>query len=114
MRLNDYTLCMVLGEMPCYLWMEGMDKEVYYVDEQTCDDHLFGGNYDIIDHIGKRWFKIMRYKPRDLSITCREDLEKCKWSVTESYTEYFNDIDDDNTDYEKYELDFEKHCVKKY
>ena len=34
--------------------------------------------------------------------------------VTESYTEYFNDIDDDNTDYEKYEWDFEKHCVKKF
>lgn len=33
MRLNDYTLCMALGEMPCYLWMEGMDKEVYYIDE---------------------------------------------------------------------------------
>ena len=32
----------------------------------------------------------------------------------ESYTEYFNDIDDDNTDYEKYEWDFEKDCVKKY
>lgn len=31
MRLNDYILCMVLGEMPCYLWMEGMDKEVYYL-----------------------------------------------------------------------------------
>ena len=58
MRLNDYTLCMAFGEMPCYLWMEGMDKEVY--------------------------------------------------------TEYFNDIDDDNTDYEKYEWDFEKHCVKKF
>lgn len=43
MRLNDYTLCMAFGEMPCYLWMEGMDKEVYYVDEQTCDYHLFGG-----------------------------------------------------------------------
>lgn len=34
---------MAFGEMPCYLWMEGMDKEVYYVDEQTCDYHLFGG-----------------------------------------------------------------------
>ena len=49
MRLNDYTLCMAFGEMPCYLWMEGMDKEVYYVDEQTCDYQLFGGNYDHIE-----------------------------------------------------------------
>ena len=34
MRLNDYTLCMAFGEMPCYLWMEGMDKSEIYLNHR--------------------------------------------------------------------------------
>ena len=35
-----------------------------------------------------------------------ENLDKCKWLVSESYSDYTKD--DNDTDYEKYEWDFKK------
>ena len=77
------------------------ENEIYYVDEQTCDNqHLFE-----FDSLGKtKWYKIMLYKPKGI-----KDLDKCKWLVSESYSDY---IGNNDPDYEKYELDFKNHCIK--
>ena len=46
----------------------------------------------------------MLYKPKGT-----KDLDKCKWLVSESYSDY---IGNNDTDYEKYEWDFKNHCIK--
>lgn len=95
--------------MPCFWYEEGMSHEKYYVDEQTCDYQHFGLDYDI-DQVKNKWYKIMLYKPKGVIIKGTENLDKCKWLVSESYSEYIGS--DDNTDYEKYEWDFKNHCIK--
>lgn len=94
--------------MPCFWYEEGMPHEIYYVDEQTCDYQHFGLNYD--NEIKTKWYKIMLYKPKGMTITGTENLDKCKWLVSDSYSDYLGS--DDDTDYEKYEWDFKNHCIK--
>lgn len=100
MKYIDYELC-ISFIMPCFWYEEGMSNEIYYVDEQTCDNqHLFE-----CDSLGKtKWYKIMLYKPKGI-----KDLDKCKWLVSESYSDY---IGNNDPDYENYECDFKNHCIK--
>ena len=103
MKYTDYELC-ISFVMPCFWYEEGMTHEIYYVDEQTCDYQHLG--YDIKN----KWYKIMLYKPKGMTITGTENLDKCKWLVSESYSDLLGS--DDDTDYEKYEWDFKNHCIK--
>lgn len=107
MKYINYELC-ISFIMPCFWYEEGMPHEIYYVDEQTCDYQHFGLNHD--NEIKNKWYKIMLYKPKGMTITGTENSDKCKWLVSESYSDYLGS--DDDTDYEKYEWDFKNHCIK--
>ena len=47
MKYVDYELC-ISFIMPCFWYEEGMPREIYYVDEQTCDCQH---NYDTLGEI---------------------------------------------------------------
>ena len=47
MKYVDYELC-ISFIMPCFCYEEGMSREIYYVDEQTCDCQH---NYDTLGKI---------------------------------------------------------------
>ena len=107
MKLDNYELVISFA-MPCYLYIEGESKEKFYVDEQTCDYYLFNDK----DAEPKFW-KIMLYKPNNIKHVDKNNIHLCKWLVNESYHELVYDDSDDDTDYEYYEWDFKKHCIKK-
>mgnify|MGYP006921149010 FL=1 len=115
MKLNEYELCKAFI-MPCYWYIEGEEHEKFYVDEQTCDWYNFIENDEFNNNEKeiRKWWKIMLYKPSNIET---KDLteEQCKWLVNGCYHDMINIYDDkeDDTDYEKYEWDFKKHCIKK-
>ena len=110
MKLDNYELVISFA-MPCYLYIEGESKEKFYVDEQTCDYYLFKD----IDNVPKYW-KLMLYKPNNIKHVDKNNIHLCKWLVNESYHDFVSNDDKDNsnddTEYEYYEWDFNKHCIK--
>lgn len=110
MKLENYKL-VISSIIPCYLYIEDEPTEKFYIDEQTCDYYLFKD----IDNVPKYW-KIMLYKPDNIEHINKDNINLCKWLVTESYHDFISpNSNDDNTDYEYYEYyewDFKKHSIK--
>lgn len=59
----------------------------------------------------------MLSKPNNIKQVDKNNIHLCKWLVNESYHDFVsnddNDDSNDDTDYECYEWDFKKHCIKK-
>ena len=106
--------------VPQYWYEEGKPREEYWVDSQNLDYHKFieemidigliDEEYNPIkDENGedkkdpRKWWIIAPYKPKGVTIT-QDNSDLIKWLVSESYHS--------DDDYEFYEWDFGKHCIK--
>lgn len=95
--MEDKTYVPLYGfVIPAYLYIEGEEKERYWVDSQNIDYYLY--NKNIIDD-NKNWWMICPYKPEGVTITAENQEELVKWCV------YDTSVDDD----EDKKWDFETH-----
>lgn len=122
MKLEGYEYVVAFAT-PNYWYEEGKKHEEYWVDAQNLFYYKFleepfelgiedkDGN-KILDENGKpkkdprKWWLISPYKPIGTTITNENAEELIKWCVEMCY------LDNGKKNYEFYEWDFEKHCIK--
>lgn len=94
---------------PSYWYEEGKDKEEYFVDSQNLYCIKFAG---FPNNEGKeddrKWWIISPYKPKGMKID-ETNKNLIKWLVEDCYKET---MCSDDCEYEFYEWDFVKHCIK--
>ena len=106
MKINNYTY--VKGFcIPNYWYVEGDEKEEYWVDDNNLYYNKFNDNYDSNEGGEKKderkWWIIAPCMPTNTPLT-EETKHLLKWLVAESYHP--------EEDYAFYEWDFDKHCIK--
>lgn len=107
--MKDYKPIIALVK-PAYSYVEGDDKEHYWLDSQSCFYYMI---YEETDentfqrHDGKKYWIIEPYIPKDITISDKnfKDVEPLiKWFVTDTSEECD----------EGKEWNFEKHNVKHF
>lgn len=88
---------------PAYWYEEGKSSEEYFVDSLTLFCKKFP-NVDSEEEDKREWWIIAPYKPIGVTID-KTNLDLIKWLVEDCYCE-------DSDEYECYEWNFDKHCVK--
>lgn len=92
---------------PAYSYIEGEEREHYYLDSQNCFYHeiVIATDDECKRKDGKKYWIIEPYKPEGITITeenYEEIKSQIKWLVS-----YSSEDDDEDK-----EWDFNNHCVK--
>jgi len=117
MKLEGYEMVNAFVT-PAYWFVEGDEKERYYLDEQNMiyhelllGDKLSQEEFDKHVETRKYWI-ISPYKPKGKKVTEENAYDIVKWLVSDSYHTDLQSPYMDDVDYAGYEWDWEKHCVK--
>lgn len=97
---KDNYECIKCGISPAITYIEGDDREEYWVDFQNAEYYIYQDvdeKTNLID--GKKWWFLTEYKLKGVELTNENEDDIVKWFVFDSYS--CSDVN--------LEWDFEKH-----